>query len=184
MMSAEGEQEIVSQCLRSGAKNYLIKPIRIQNVKNLASHIDPSKKSKSVNPLNLTLEQYETIKLVLSYQTLKFIGKSLEEGHLDLWIWSEEALMVNISHWRSYKWVLWAHKKRKWQKMKSHCWKSWLDPQSSGIMTVSWKMIPSILSWSMQKVVVWATKSLTTKIEGCLLAMSRFYVLSWNSFIF
>ena len=57
MMSAEGEQEIVSQCLRSGAKNYLIKPIRIQSVKNLASHIDPSKKNK----------QYEMIKLVIFY---------------------------------------------------------------------------------------------------------------------
>ncbi len=98
MMSAEGEQEIVSQCLRSGAKNYLIKPIRIQNVKNLASHIDPSKKSKTVNPQNLTLEQYETIKLVLSNQTLKFIGKSLEEEHQDLSTWSEDLLMVNISH--------------------------------------------------------------------------------------
>ena len=60
MMSAggaQGEQEIVSQCLRSGAKNYLTKPIRIESVKNLASHIDPSKKNK----------QYEMIKLVIFY---------------------------------------------------------------------------------------------------------------------
>ena len=57
MMSDEGEQEIVSQCLRSGAKNYLTKPIRIESVKNLASHIDPSKKNK----------QYEMIKLVIFY---------------------------------------------------------------------------------------------------------------------
>jgi len=64
MMSADGEQENVGQCLRSGAKDYLIKPIRVQAVKNLATHIDPSKKTKSVNPQNLTLEQYETIKLV------------------------------------------------------------------------------------------------------------------------
>ena len=64
MMSADVEQENVGQCLRSGAKDYLIKPIRIQAVKNLATHIDPSKKTKTVNPLNLTLEQYETIKLV------------------------------------------------------------------------------------------------------------------------
>ena len=84
MMSAEGEQEIVSQCLRSGAKNYLIKPIRIQSVKNLATHIDPSKKNKSVNPQNLTLEQYETIKLVISKLALKFIVKSLEEEQMDL----------------------------------------------------------------------------------------------------
>jgi len=76
MMSAggaQGEQEIVSQCLRSGAKNYLIKPIRIQSVKNLASHIDPSKKNKTVNPLNLTLEQYETIKLVTFYYKINFL---------------------------------------------------------------------------------------------------------------
>lgn len=64
MMSADGEQDNVGQCLRNGAKDYLIKPIRIQNVKNLASHIDPTKKNKSVNPQNLTLEQYDTIKLV------------------------------------------------------------------------------------------------------------------------
>ena len=64
MMSADGEQDNVGQCLRSGAKDYLIKPIRIQNVKNLARHIDPTKKTKTINPQNLTLEQYETIKLV------------------------------------------------------------------------------------------------------------------------
>lgn len=66
MMSADGEQENVGQCLRSGAKDYLIKPIRIQNVKNLATHINLSKKKKDINPQNLSLAQYETIKLVIN----------------------------------------------------------------------------------------------------------------------
>ena len=64
MMSAEGEQENVEQCLRSGAKDYLIKPIRIQNVRNMATHINLSKKKKDINPQNLSLAQYDTIRLV------------------------------------------------------------------------------------------------------------------------
>lgn len=66
MMSADGEQENVGQCLRSGAKDYLIKPIRIQSVKNLATHINLSKKKKDIDP-QLSLAQYETIKLVSSH---------------------------------------------------------------------------------------------------------------------
>ncbi len=30
MMSADGEQEQIGECIKCGAKNYLIKPIRIQ----------------------------------------------------------------------------------------------------------------------------------------------------------
>lgn len=30
MMSADGEQEQIGECIKAGAKNYLIKPIRIQ----------------------------------------------------------------------------------------------------------------------------------------------------------
>jgi len=33
MMSFGDEQEIVTLCLSAGAKNYLVKPLRIQNVK-------------------------------------------------------------------------------------------------------------------------------------------------------
>jgi len=40
MMSADGEMESVSACLTNGAKDYLIKPIRIQNVKGLAAHVN------------------------------------------------------------------------------------------------------------------------------------------------
>ena len=33
MMSSDGEQRLVSTCLQHGAKDYLVKPIRVQMVK-------------------------------------------------------------------------------------------------------------------------------------------------------
>lgn len=40
MMSAEGERDIVSACLNKGAKDYLVKPLRITMVKGIANHVN------------------------------------------------------------------------------------------------------------------------------------------------
>jgi len=44
IMSSDGEMESVATCMSHGARDYLIKPIRIGNVKNLATHINRQKK--------------------------------------------------------------------------------------------------------------------------------------------
>ncbi len=36
MMSAEGEQDYVTTCLQNGAKDYLVKPLRIQMVRGIS----------------------------------------------------------------------------------------------------------------------------------------------------
>jgi len=65
MMLGHGNPRIVSQCLRNGAKDCLIKPIRIANVKQLSTHVTQCNKGRSKNKFrNLILEQYERIKLV------------------------------------------------------------------------------------------------------------------------
>ena len=65
MMSCSDEQEIISKCLRYGAKDFLMKPIRIANVKQLSTHVTQCNKGRSKNKFrNLILEQYERIKLV------------------------------------------------------------------------------------------------------------------------
>ena len=46
MMSGDSEQEKVAFCISKGAKNYLIKPIRMQNVKNLEMYVDQNTKKK------------------------------------------------------------------------------------------------------------------------------------------
>lgn len=60
IMSSDGETDSVAACLDTGAKDYLIKPIRIQNVKGLANHVSPSQKKKETK----NFSQYQPIKLL------------------------------------------------------------------------------------------------------------------------
>jgi NIMA (never in mitosis gene a)-related kinase len=62
MMSSDGEMASVATCMSTGAKDYLIKPIRIQNVKGLASHVNPSQKKK--NNEAKSLAQYTPLTLL------------------------------------------------------------------------------------------------------------------------
>lgn len=39
MMSSDGERDIVAACLAKGAKDYLVKPLRITMVKGIAKHV-------------------------------------------------------------------------------------------------------------------------------------------------
>lgn len=38
-MSSDGEKEIVATCIGKGAKDYLVKPLRISMVKGIANHV-------------------------------------------------------------------------------------------------------------------------------------------------
>lgn len=57
MMSSDGEMEIVALCMAKGAADYLIKPIRIQNVKDLIKHINKNQKKPKVNNSTLNYEK-------------------------------------------------------------------------------------------------------------------------------
>ena len=39
-MSSDGEMESVASCMDKGARDYLIKPIRIQSIKDIGKYID------------------------------------------------------------------------------------------------------------------------------------------------
>jgi len=64
MMSADGEMESVSACLTNGAKDYLIKPIRIQNVKGLAAHVNSNASKNKAGSDQKTLAQYQPLRLI------------------------------------------------------------------------------------------------------------------------
>ena len=38
-MSAEGEHDYVAACIAKGAKDYLVKPLRVQMVKGISNHV-------------------------------------------------------------------------------------------------------------------------------------------------
>lgn len=56
MMSSDGERDIVAACLAKGAKDYLVKPLRITMVKGIAKHVvvnaEKNKNSTSEKVIN------------------------------------------------------------------------------------------------------------------------------------
>ncbi|EGR34354.1 hypothetical protein IMG5_014920 [Ichthyophthirius multifiliis] len=61
MMSADNEQEKVALCLAHGAKDYLVKPIRIQMVKGIANHVISSNKLKTNPGGKVTYKKIRTL---------------------------------------------------------------------------------------------------------------------------
>eukprot|EP00742_Colponemidia_sp_Colp-10_P001574 GILJ01001693.1.p1 GENE.GILJ01001693.1~~GILJ01001693.1.p1 ORF type:complete len:679 (+),score=132.34 GILJ01001693.1:114-2150(+) len=60
MMSSSEETQQVASCLAKGAKDYLIKPIRVQVVRGLAHHVSKARKNRSMAAPSI--EQYEKVK--------------------------------------------------------------------------------------------------------------------------
>jgi len=57
MMSADNENESVAACMKNGAKNYFVKPVRAQTLKTLWKYIDKISRA----PISNSLAQYELI---------------------------------------------------------------------------------------------------------------------------
>jgi len=74
MMSSDNEKDKVAQCLQLGAKDYLVKPLRIETVKSIADYVfkNQNKSSTEANPT----EKYQ-------YKRIKSIGQG-GNGSVDL----------------------------------------------------------------------------------------------------
>ena len=65
MMSSDGEMQIVANCLSQGAADYILKPIRLQNVSSLRKHvIIKNKKANNSENTVPALENYSKIRLL------------------------------------------------------------------------------------------------------------------------
>eukprot|EP00743_Colponemidia_sp_Colp-15_P010894 GILK01012068.1.p1 GENE.GILK01012068.1~~GILK01012068.1.p1 ORF type:complete len:862 (+),score=168.21 GILK01012068.1:96-2681(+) len=63
MMSSNEEMTLVSKCLANGAKDYLIKPIRVQVVRSLSQYADGKSTHHGSGQAN-SLDQYERLKTI------------------------------------------------------------------------------------------------------------------------
>lgn len=68
MMSAQESNEIISQCLKMGALNYLIKPLKLQECRSLVGFI----KSKQQNEAKAPIDQEKGLG---RFEQLHILGK-------------------------------------------------------------------------------------------------------------
>ncbi|KAL4453143.1 hypothetical protein ABPG74_015374 [Tetrahymena malaccensis] len=64
MMSFDNEQERVAYCIANGAKDYLVKPLRIQNVKGLAKYVEYNPGNTSTVAGGVGLQSYKVIRMI------------------------------------------------------------------------------------------------------------------------
>ncbi len=60
VMCAQDDKEIISQCLATGAKDFIVKPLRVQECRGLEQHIGEPKESAAEKELS----QYQFVKVL------------------------------------------------------------------------------------------------------------------------